>query len=75
MILRWEGHVACIEDMRKAYKILLDNLKGRDHLEDIGMDAKMILEWIIKRVGRCGRDAFFFRTLLHIVMLCYKNIL
>jgi len=47
-----------MEDMRKAYKILLENLKGRDHFEDIGMDAKMILEWIIKRVGRCGLDAF-----------------
>jgi hypothetical protein len=73
MTLRWEGHVACMDDMRKAYKILLENLKGRDHLEDTGIDGKMILEWIIKRVGRCGLDAFVSR--LCSMLLCYKTIL
>jgi hypothetical protein len=24
-----------------------ENLKGRDHLEDLGMDGKIILEWIL----------------------------
>jgi hypothetical protein len=24
----------------------LENLKGRDHLEDLGIDGKIILEWI-----------------------------
>jgi len=23
----------------------LENLKGRDHLEDLGVDGKIILEW------------------------------
>jgi len=26
---------------------LLENLKGRDYLEDIGIDGKIILEWIL----------------------------
>jgi hypothetical protein len=29
----------------------LQNLKGRDHLEVLGVDGKIILEWI---VGKCG---------------------
>jgi hypothetical protein len=27
-------------------KFWLENLKGRDHLEDIGVNRKIILEWI-----------------------------
>jgi hypothetical protein len=26
---------------------LLENLKGRDNLEDLGVDEKIILEWIL----------------------------
>jgi hypothetical protein len=25
----------------------LENLKGRDHLEDLGADERIILEWIL----------------------------
>jgi hypothetical protein len=36
----------------------LENLKGRDHFEVIGVDERIILEWILgNRVGRCGLDA------------------
>jgi len=31
--------------MRNAYIILIGNLKRRDHLEGIGVDGKIILEW------------------------------
>jgi hypothetical protein len=35
----------------------LENLKGRDHVEEIDADGKTILEWILGRwVGRCGLD-------------------
>jgi hypothetical protein len=31
----------------------LNNLKGRDHSEDLGVDEKIILEWILgKRIGK-----------------------
>jgi len=36
-------------------KFLLENLKERDHTEDLGVDGKIILEWILgNRVGMCG---------------------
>jgi hypothetical protein len=28
-----------------AYKILSENPKGRDHIKDVGVDGKVILEW------------------------------
>jgi hypothetical protein len=32
--------------MINAYKIIAQNLKGRDHSEDQGVDGRIILEWI-----------------------------
>jgi hypothetical protein len=31
--------------------IWLENLKGRDHSEDLGVDGKIILEWILGEQG------------------------
>jgi hypothetical protein len=38
----------------------LENLKGRDHSEDLDVDGKVTLEWILEKwggVGVCGLDA------------------
>jgi len=40
------GHVARMGYMRNTV-FWLENLKGRDHLGDIGIDSKKILEWIL----------------------------
>jgi hypothetical protein len=45
--MRCAGHVARMVDMRNAYKILLENLKGRDYAEDLGVDGKIKLERIL----------------------------
>jgi hypothetical protein len=29
----------------------LENLKGRDHSEDLGVDGWIILEWILRKQG------------------------
>jgi hypothetical protein len=36
-----------------AYKISLENLKVRNHVEDIGADEKIILGWILGK--QCGK--------------------
>jgi hypothetical protein len=36
--------VAHMEEMRNADVILVGNIKGRDHLEDLGIDGRIILE-------------------------------
>jgi len=42
--VRWARHVACMENKRKAYEIVIEKLKETDHLEDPGIGAKIILE-------------------------------
>jgi len=40
-------------------KFRSESLKGRDHSQDLGIDGKVILEWILgERVGRCGLGSF-----------------
>jgi hypothetical protein len=37
------------EEKRGAYRISLGNLRARDHLEDLGVDGRIILKWILKK--------------------------
>jgi hypothetical protein len=37
-----------------AYMVLLGKPKGRDHLEDLGLDRRVILKWVMKKQG--GRE-------------------
>jgi len=45
--MRWAGHVEHMGEIRNAYEFWLENLKGRGHLEHLGVDVRMILEWIL----------------------------
>jgi hypothetical protein len=44
----WAEDVARMEEMRNAYEISVGKLKGRDHLEDLGIDGRKILKWILR---------------------------
>jgi hypothetical protein len=35
--------------MINAYKLLSENPKGRDHSVDLGVDGRIILEWILEK--------------------------
>jgi hypothetical protein len=38
-------------EMRNT-KLLFENLKGRDNLEDLGIDGRILLEWILGKWNR-----------------------
>jgi hypothetical protein len=46
--MRWAGHIARLEDISKACKILLENLSGRNHLGELVLDVIIILKWTLK---------------------------
>jgi hypothetical protein len=47
--MRWAEHVACIVERRDEYRILVGNLRERDHLEDPGIDGRIILRWNFRK--------------------------
>jgi hypothetical protein len=53
--MRWAGHVAIMEEIRKAHKMLVESLKERDNLKDLFIDGRIILKWILGKQGLgCG---------------------
>jgi hypothetical protein len=48
-ILRWAGHVARMGESRGAYRVLVGSFKEGDHLENGGIDGRIILKWILQR--------------------------
>jgi hypothetical protein len=40
-----------MEEMKMPTIFQLGNLMGRDHLEDLAVDGKIILEWILEKLG------------------------
>ena len=53
--MRWAGHVARMGREEVYTGFCCGNLRGRGHLEDPGVDGRIILRWIFKKwdVGVC----------------------
>jgi hypothetical protein len=49
--MRWAGYVARMAEMRNAYSILNGKPEAKDHLEDLAVDGKIILQWILGKKG------------------------
>jgi len=47
--MRWVGHVACMGEKRVEYSVLVGKPEGRIHLEDPGVNGRIILSWIFKK--------------------------
>ena len=43
------GRVARMGDIRGAYRVLVRDLRERDHLEGLGVDERIILKLIFKK--------------------------
>jgi hypothetical protein len=43
--MKWARNIARIDEMRNAYTILVEDLNGRDHSEDLGVDVRLILKF------------------------------
>jgi hypothetical protein len=46
--MRLMGYVARMWEWRGVYRVLVGKSKGKDHLEDPGIDGKIILRCILK---------------------------
>jgi len=47
--MRWAAHIARMGEGRGVYKVLVEKPEGKNHLEDPGVDVKIILRWIYRK--------------------------
>jgi hypothetical protein len=47
--MKWAGHVACMGEGEKCTGFWWESPKERDHLEDLGIDERKGLGWILGR--------------------------
>jgi hypothetical protein len=47
--MTWTEHVACMGVRRGLYTILVGDVRESDHLEDPGVDGRIILTWIFRK--------------------------
>ena len=43
-IMRWAGHAACMDERKGAYTVLVAKPEGNNHLEDLDINGRIILE-------------------------------
>ena len=48
-----------MREKRNAKRILVANVEERGHLDDLGIDGRVILKWILRNIDKldsCGTD-------------------
>jgi hypothetical protein len=49
--------------MRNAYKILVGKPEGKRPLRNLGIDRRIMLKWILRKLGRKVLNGFFWLRL------------
>jgi hypothetical protein len=49
--MRLAGHIARMGEMRMHIRFWSETTKGKDYSKDVGVDEKIILEWILEKYG------------------------
>ena len=44
------GHVARVEKITDAYWVLVGKSERREYLQDLGVDGRIILKWIMRKL-------------------------
>jgi hypothetical protein len=57
-------------ERRGAYRVLVGDPRQRDHLEDTGVDGRIILRWILWKWDRGGMD-----WIAHRIQVCVLNLM
>jgi hypothetical protein len=47
--MRWAGHVECVRERGDVYRFPMGRPEGTNHLEDLGLDGSIILNWVLKK--------------------------
>jgi hypothetical protein len=45
--MKWARHVARVGEKRNAYTVSVGKLERKNHLEDLGLDGRIILNWML----------------------------
>jgi triosephosphate isomerase len=48
--MSWTGNVAGMEKSTDAHWVLVGKSERRGHLKDLGVDGRIILKWIIRKL-------------------------
>jgi len=49
--MRWAGHVARMWQGKGVYRVLVGKSEERNHLQDLGLDGRIILKCIFRKWG------------------------
>jgi hypothetical protein len=49
--MSWAGHIMHMVEVSMHTKFWLETVKRRDHFEDLGIGGRIILKWILKKLG------------------------
>jgi hypothetical protein len=47
--MKWAGHIAFMGEIKNPYRILVRKPEGRNYLEDLGIDERIILKMVLRK--------------------------